>query len=164
MPRKTWKSKTFRQKKRVAVQPLCRGLVKNLELSSDTAVPDQNWMLYHIGPPEALFSVVESSDGFADYSVRTTMNSQLFQRPRGTTPLSVAGLWMPSSPSNSHFVLQQPTFPSCVISLAQRLATAIVAEVLPKQKKQDFGLFLELIELHQLFSIYACSHFMQRDW
>lgn len=137
-------SKTFMQKKRIAVWPQCRGLVKNLGLSSGTAVLEQNWMPYHMGPPEVLFSVLENSDGFADYSVWTPMNSQLFQRPRGTTPLSVAGRWMPSSSGNSHFVLQQPTSPSCLIFLAQWPATAIIAEVLPKQKQQDFGLFLEL--------------------
>jgi len=83
-------SKTLR-KERLAVQPQCRGLVKNLEFSSGTAVPEQNWMPYHIGPPEVLFSMLENSDVFADYLVRTTKNSQLFQSPRGTTPLFLAG-------------------------------------------------------------------------
>lgn len=143
-PRKRWISKTFRQKKRISVWPQCRGLVKNLGLSSGIAVPKQNWMPYHIRPPEVLFSILENFDGFADYSVWTTMNSQQFQRPRGTAPLSVAVRWMPSSPGNSHFVLQLPTSPSCLVFLAQWPTTAIIAEVLPKQKKQDFGFFLEL--------------------
>lgn len=82
---------------------------------------------------------------------------------QGTTPLSVAGQRILSSPGNSHFVLQQSAYPSCLISLAQWLATAIIAEVLPNQKKQEFGLFLELIEeLYQLFSIFAYSHIQQR--
>jgi len=67
---------------------------------------------------------------------------------------------MPSSPYNSHSVLHLSSSPSCLIFLAQCLATAVVVEVLPKQKQQDFGLFLELTEeLDQLFSICACSHF-----
>lgn len=61
------------------------------------------------------------------------------------------------------FCIAAMNFPSCLIFLAQWLATAIIAEVLPNQKKQEFGLFLEVRdELYQLFSIFVYSHIQQR--
>lgn len=87
-------------------------------------------MPYHEGQPEVSFSILENSHGFADNSVCIAMDSQQFQKPRGTTPLSVGGQWLPSSPGNSHFILQQTTshFPGSVASHCNICCSSAKAE------------------------------------
>jgi len=50
------------------------------------------------------------------------------------------------SPDNSSFISPHLTSPSCLIFLAQWSVTVLIAEILPKQTKQDFDAFLELVE------------------